>query len=525
LLKVVGRLPAYLLNRWRRKAVDLKRKERRLPNLEDIVNFVEDAAEVANDPLYGNIRQSDKADSKETRPKRNQASYSTQGRADEASNNTGTSSNFKCRVCDGPHPVYHCEKFKGLNPSGRFEASHKNGLCFNCLRTGHSSKLCKSAGRCAINGCGMKHHSLLHRDKLVKEGPQKRDIDTKTDKVSIQNGFVDTQVDCLATGASHSHKRIALPIVAVNVKAPRGGKVVTTFALLDSGSTNSFCSASLLDELGIEGTTESIALTTLERSQSLSKVKVASLQVSDLYNNHVVKLPVVYARENLPINSDNIATCDDLSCWPHLQGIDLPAADTDQVLLLIGQDAPEVLVPREVLRGGRNEPYATKTLLGWTLNGPMKQNRQINSVASNFITAYQPNDELLHEQVERFWKLESSGIVDDTQCMSVNDKRVLQTWRETADFKDGHYEFGIPFKQQDPNLPDNRKMAESRLKSLGRKLDKNHELKVKYAEGICDLLHKGYAIKVPEQEIARSDGKVWYLPHRPVIKSAQERRK
>ena len=34
---------------------------------------------------------------------------------------------------------------------------------------------------------------------------------------------------------------------------------------------------------------------------------------------------------------------------------------------------------------------------------------------------------------------------------------------------------------------------------------------------MSDLLAKGYAKEVPEQELARSDGAVWYLPHHPVM--------
>ena len=66
-------------------------------------------------------------------------------------------------------------------------------------------------------------------------------------------------------------------------------------------------------------------------------------------------------------------------------------------------------------------------------------------------------------------------------------------------------------------------MAESRLNSLGRKLDKNPQLKVKYAEGIDDLLRQGYAVKVSKQDINRNDGKVWYLPHHPVMNPQKEK--
>ena len=32
-----------------------------------------------------------------------------------------------------------------------------------------------------------------------------------------------------------------------------------------------------------------------------------------------------------------------------------------------------------------------------------------------------------------------------------------------------------------------------------------------------DLVNKGYAARIPEEEVDRRDGRVWYLPHHPVI--------
>ena len=66
-------------------------------------------------------------------------------------------------------------------------------------------------------------------------------------------------------------------------------------------------------------------------------------------------------------------------------------------------------------------------------------------------------------------------------------------------------------------------MAEKRLSSLKRKLEKNKDLHQKYVDGMSDLLEQGYAVPVPEQDVHRSDGKVWYLPHHPVINPNKEK--
>ena len=105
--------------------------------------------------------------------------------------------------------------------------------------------------------------------------------------------------------------------------------------------------------------------------------------------------------------------------------------------------------------------------------------------------------EQLNRQVERFWKLESSGIYDDSKAMSVQDEMVTARWERTATYDDGHYTLPIPFRHEDPQLPNSKQMAELRLRSLRRKLERNPELSKKYAEGMEDLLSKGYAVRGP----------------------------
>ena len=55
----------------------------------------------------------------------------------------------------------------------------------------------------------------------------------------------------------------------------------------------------------------------------------------------------------------------------HLSDITLPDVDTKEVHLLIGQDNPSLLIPKEVRVGGIGAPYAARTILGWILNGPV----------------------------------------------------------------------------------------------------------------------------------------------------------
>ena len=75
-------------------------------------------------------------------------------------------------------------------------------------------------------------------------------------------------------------------------------------------------------------------------------------------------------------------------------------------------------------------------------------------------------------------------------------------------------ELPIPFREDPPELPDSRMMAEKRLQSLGKRFSKDPKLFERYKEGIHDLLQKGYAEEVVDDSKPRVE---WYIPHHAVI--------
>ncbi|XP_071837463.1 uncharacterized protein [Apostichopus japonicus] len=181
-----------------------------------------------------------------------------------------------------------------------------------------------------------------------------------------------------------------------------------------------------------------------------------------------------------------------------------------QVELLIGQDVPEALVPIEVRKGKTGDPYAIRTQLGWAVSGPL------GKPGGNPVCHFVCSNAELDTQLKKFWKIDSSENLAHENGLSPNDKRAVAMWEETICHTEGHYQLGIPFKQQPVELPNNRECAAQRLKGLAKRLRKDSNLQEKYAKAMGEVLNKGYAQVVPEEEIGRSDGAVWYLPHHPV---------
>ena len=73
----------------------------------------------------------------------------------------------------------------------------------------------------------------------------------------------------------------------------KGSKTPTvTYAFLDSGSSSTFCTKTLMRQLGVSGPKTTISLTTLEKKDSLvDSFVVTDLTISDLDENVFIELP------------------------------------------------------------------------------------------------------------------------------------------------------------------------------------------------------------------------------------------
>ena len=83
----------------------------------------------------------------------------------------------------------------------------------------------------------------------------------------------------------------------------------------------------------------------------------AKLLISAVTSNETIELKNVYRVDKLPIRPN------------HLQGLKLPAARAQEVQLLIGLDNPEVFWTLDERHRRKGDPFAVRTILGWSLLG------------------------------------------------------------------------------------------------------------------------------------------------------------
>jgi hypothetical protein len=305
---------------------------------------------------------------------------------------------------------------------------------------------------------------------------------------------------------------VGLACVPVKVKAKGKDKLITTYAFLDPGSNTSFCTQDLINRLGISGRETVLSLTTMDNENVKSKSFVVSLEVSDIQGQNVIELPTVFSRAKLPVAKEDIPSQSDVDRWPYLEGVNLHQVDAN-VDILIGNDVPKALEPKEIRESENGGPYAIRTLLGWTVNGPLGRQgycaRTVNRVEA---------DVELTSQFNKFCEMEFNDLKSETvKAMSQEDKRALSQMEQSVDLVDGHYELSLPWKVFPPNLPNNRSVAEKRLAPLKKKLANSPSLHQKYTAFMNNLLEKCYARRMTEEQLSSETMAAWYLPHHSVV--------
>ena len=519
MVKIIHRLPLHLQSRWRKSAVPELNVFGYYPGIDKLVSFLDCVCREINDPVFGELSGSvNKVNKvptsyvKRTTANANLQSQQAQPVTVPSVNSVPAQTQrvMICHLCKGAHKLIQCAEFKALTPAARLSKVRESKLCNGCLESrSHFVGNCKRAAVCGIAGCQDKHARLLHGafEWRTKEQPY---------KVDVNDGKAETRASNTATSScavSTAGGSVALPIVTVKVKGKGKDKYITTNALLDTGSNQTFCSQELLSALSLTGEDATLNLETLNKD-SCSRVRIVSLEVlgTTTRGSKVISLPCVHGLNHFPdlvSNTSNI----DLQKWEHIR--DIPHTLSLDVNIVIGQDVPQALIPFEVKHGSEGEPYAVRTALGWSVSGPVGGSDG-GKVVSNFIQAAPRRDDYFCTQVEKFWRLDHGNELSrDCLEMSIDDKRGVELWTATSYMQNGHHVMQIPFKDHCPGLPDNRSLAISRLNGLGKRLARDPGLHQRYTEEVDKLIEKGFVEPVTSD--TSPHGMTWYLPHHPVL--------
>lgn len=381
-------------------------------------------------------------------------------------------SNRPCIFCNSvQHKSKECPTAMQWTTEERSQKVREANVCFRCLFGGHRSKFCKVKTVC--EKCSERHVTIMCR--MVQQPDP-----------ALHAG----NIDCT----------IYLKTLMVKV-----GKVEAR-ALLDDGCSRSYITKGLAKRLGLQASGTEVTSHTLFGGVNTEMMvhNIYDVELRSRTHDFACSIQVLEQESiccSLPRVTDPVllnklkqrgVTLSDLG--PNPPGIDI---------LLGSQALGSLLTGRiEVLGCGVS---AIETKLGWSVLGAVRKKKAQHTV----------NYCMLNADVPKLWELESIGIENMApQLKNGSDESYAQFEHTLKVNSEGRYEVALPWLEGHPPLNQNRDIAEIRLHSTTRRLEKQHKF-----SDYDNVFQSWIKDDIVEPVLdAESGTNVHYLPHRPVFK-------
>ncbi|XP_030844157.1 uncharacterized protein LOC100890944 [Strongylocentrotus purpuratus] len=550
--KILAKLPDHLIVSWGRKVAHWKKTHGNFPSFHEFSDFIEEEANIACDPITSLYSVKElKVDKQRTIPGATSMYASTDQRPQHP--RKGKKQEYVCVLCKENHQLGVCKRFLSMTLKERKTYVRDNGLCYGCLIRGHTSRECRRRDTCSV--CKRRHPTSLHEDWNRSNQVQERDVRMEIQSSDHESSNATEELRSSSSHTTVNHMTLKKQAVKCSAVVPvwisQKGRFDERliYALLDTQSDTTFLLESTKEAMNLQGSKVNLLLSTMsKKDERIPSEKIQGLTVRAHNSMKTIDLPAVYTRDIMPANREYIPVPEVAMSFPHLTEIAeelLPLQDCE-VGLLIGYDCARALIPRSIILSPDDDdgPFGMKTDLGWCVVGISSQkefavspddrigfsHRLItceilpelteSKTATKEKVMFSHNvtikEEISPSSVLRIMEADFSDLRDNSEPSSHNDVRFMNIMKNNVRLtEDGHYETPLPFKEKEPDLPNNRYMADKRLQHLKRKFERDSNYHRRYTEKMEALLEKGYAELAPE--IKTADSPVWYIPHHGVI--------
>lgn len=405
------------------------------------------------------------------------------------------------------HDITRCTGFQRLGNDEKYDAVQRAGACFLCLQVGHVGRKCTIGVPCSE--CGKHHHRMLH-SSFFKPSP------------NINSNLLSRDGVLLMISSVYSHTR-----------------PITT--LWDSGSNITLITNRMVKKLGLKG--RSITLTVTKVGNECTKLETQEYDVplSDCHGEVRVLRACGIAEitsETCRVDTSNVATL-------------LGVQETDikrphgKIDLLIGSDYCELLPSvvktvdhLQLMRGPfgyciRGSHPLLKVGFTDTTHVCVRVSHMAN--VSNVNELFVEPKASLTKRLDDFFAVENLGTYCSPKCGNCkcgkcplgSNKYSLKEERELSLITQGlsydqqmnRWTAAYPWIKPPENLPNNISVSLARLRSTEKRLAKRgSEYAKAYSGQIQDMVSRGVARKLTDEEIKNYQGPVHYLPHHEILK-------
>ena len=424
----------------------------------------------------------------------------------------GTKYNSRACFCcnEEGHTIHNCEKFYVMMPNDRRQFVAAKGYCYLCLSPTHRSRDCpkKEHKKCGI--CGERHHFLLHPapTAVTKVTCEQADEGTRSEESSSDASYV-----CCAYQQARKPKieedmgplEVTITVLTVILKNPTNNKEVKVNLLADTGANACSIDTHLARELGLHGPKEPYHVQVGGGRINSYSSFAASVLVRGVQEN-AEEYEVTFQTYKQPCGKlETINWKEKKQSWPHLAELDLPEPASRPVEGIIGLTEPWLIAPlKAAITGGRNDPMAIYTRLGWIVGGKVvpektgKVQLSVNFMAN--VCKVRQEEELdafenVRESLRKFW-MPSEGA-NSAEVRKFNEERKTKEERKAvgifdrtvARLNDGRYQVGLLWKN-DLALPYNYQEALRMFRHLEMQMDKNPEMRKNFNNTLNEWINK-----------------------------------
>ncbi|XP_065361884.1 uncharacterized protein LOC135955462 [Calliphora vicina] len=422
-----------------------------------------------------------------------------------------------CADCGSDtHHTFKCPHFLSLAIDQRRTLVKEKSLCFNCLRRGHTAYNCKSQQKC--RSCKRNHHTLLH---FTQDTPiQQAHVVVSSEQSAHGNVLPEpegSQPVSLNTVVSQSGTTLflkrdlihILPTALVDVRNHKGDFMICRI-LLDTASELSYISEDCMKRLGLPRNCSRIALSGISSVKAESTHGHSNLQMKSRNSQHSIDAQVhILGRITSSLPRSTITNYD----RGRLEAVRLADPSfyrSNPIDILLGADYVWDVMTQEKLLDDKGRTIAVSTIFGLVVTSVNSSPQQQST--SSLLTLVD-----IDRSIQSFWEIEEAVSVGKRGDESAF---VEQHFQEThGRHTDGRYIVELPFKEQNISFFDTYKGALMRFNATERRLSRDPQLYENYTKFMREYHSLGHMRELSPEEIDVEDGRLFYLPHHPIVGS------
>ncbi|XP_046801121.1 uncharacterized protein LOC124418533 [Lucilia cuprina] len=347
--------------------------------------------------------------------------------------------------------------------------------------------------------CQRSHNSLIHNSQPT-DGDQHQVTTSSSNIVTSPTEYSSRKLN---------FKRI-LPTALVNVR-DRDGNFVACRVLLDTASEYSYVTEDCIKRLGLPRSASRMPLSGIQSIKADPTRGHAFVHIrSRLSGKSVDTLVHILGHITASLPRSTIISYDS-TLFTNLNLADPHWNRSSPIDILLGADEVWDVLSMEKLENDQGKVVAVSTIFGWVVTSGILPCE--GHAPATLLTLVD-----LDRSIRAFWEIEDcSNISNKKDAESLIVEQHFDTTHRRHN--DGKYIVELPFKEDDIKFAETYKGALARFNATERRLSRNPDPGAQYVEFMREYESLGHMRELSPDEIEVPYGRVYYLPHHPVVGS------